>query len=195
MSDEDPVPRERITDLLASWVGGDRGSGDRLFAALYQELQRLARHRLRGRPPGGTLDTAGLIHDAYLRLVDEPSMKVNSRGHFLALTSRVMRQIVVDHARRRQAEKRGGGGLLPLDDDVPVPIDMSADDILSLDEALSNLEALEPRAARLVDLRYFGGLTIEETAGALEISVATAKRDWERARAYLYHQLKCAPGA
>jgi RNA polymerase sigma factor (TIGR02999 family) len=164
MASDDLALRERITDLLASWVEGDARSGDLLFTALYQELRRLARHQLGHRPTGGTLDTTGLIHEAYLKLVDGSRMKIRDRGHFLALTSRVMRQIVVDYARRKNAGKRGTGLLTSMPADAPEPIVMSAEDLLALNEALEKLEAIEPRAARLVELRYFGGLSMEETA-------------------------------
>lgn len=189
MADGKPVSREQISDLLSSWGEGDSPSKARLFAALYQELRRLARHRLRRNRGRVTLDTTGLIHEAYLKLADGSRTKVRDRGHFLALSSRVMRQIVVDHARRKKAAKRGG----PLPADLTVPLDMSNEDLLSLDEALGRLEALEPRAAQIVDLRFFGGFSAEETAEILQVSLSTVRRDWERARAFLYNDLKRRP--
>jgi RNA polymerase sigma factor (TIGR02999 family) len=187
------VTRERVTELLTSWVGGDAHSGDKLSATLYQELRRLARLQLRRRPGGVTLDTGGLIHETYLKLIDGSRAKVRDRGHFLALSARVMRQIVVDHVRKRSATKRGGGDADPLPEEFPAPLSMSAEDLLALDEALGKLKALDPRSAQLVELRFFGGVSIEETAEILEVSISTVKRDWERARAFLYKELKRQP--
>jgi len=192
MGDVRPASKDRITDLLANWLDGDPKAGDRLFSTLYQELRQLARRQLRHRSPGGTLDTTALIHEAYLKLVDGTRRRVRDRGHFLSLASRVMRQIVVDYARRKNAVKRGGGLLRPLADDPPVPIGRNAEDLLALDEALEKLEVLDPRLARLVDLRFFGGMSAEETAEALEISLATVKRDWLKARAFLFQQIQQA---
>src|SRR5258706_526864 len=142
--------QEQVTGLLTSWVAGDARAGDRLFSTLYQELRRLARKQIRKRPDRLTLDTTGLIHETYLRLVDGSRTKVRDRGHFFALSARIMRQIVVDHVRRRSAAKRGdgdrGGPLL----EFPASLRMSADDLLALDEAPGKLKALDPRAAQLV---------------------------------------------
>lgn len=181
--------REETTDLLASWLAGDPGAGDRLFAALYGELRPLARRQLRRTPRGGTLDTTALVHEAYLKLIEGTRTALRDRGHFLALVSRVMRQIVVDHARRRGAVKRGADLLRPLADREVAAIGQSADDLVALDLALGRLEEVEPRLARLVDLRFFGGLSIEEAAEALAISLATAKRDWLKARAFLLRHM------
>ena len=178
-----------ITDMLASWLGGEPGAGDRLFAALYGELRPLARRHLRRTPRGGTLDTTALVHEAYLKLIEGTRTALRDRGHFLALVSRVMRQIVVDHARRRGAVKRGADLVRPLADREVAGFGRSADDLVALDLALGRLEGVEPRLARLVDLRFFGGLSIEEAAEALAISLATAKRDWLKARAFLLRQM------
>jgi len=190
---KEPASRERVTELLTSWVKGDARSGDRLSSTFYQELRRLARYQLRRRPGGQTLDTTDLIHDAYLRLVDGSKTKVRDHGHFLALCARIMRQVVVDHVRRRSATKRGardrGGPLV----EFPAPLSMSAEGLLALDEALGKLKALDPRGAQLVDLRYFGGASIEEASELLEVSVTTVKRDWERTRAFLYKELRRQP--
>jgi RNA polymerase sigma factor (TIGR02999 family) len=185
--------RERVTELLTSWVEGDARSGDRLSSTLYQELRRLARYQLRRRPGGQTLDTSDLIHDAYLRLVDGSRTRVRDRGHFLALSARVMRQVVVDHVRRRGAMKRGAGDRGAPLVEFPAPLSMNAEDLLALDEALGKLKALDPRAAQLVDLRFFGGVSIEEASELLEVSITTAKRDWERTRAFLYKELRRQP--
>jgi RNA polymerase sigma-70 factor (ECF subfamily) len=182
--------REQVTELLRSWGEGDLRSDDRLSLTLYQELRRLARHQLRRRPGGVTLDTTGLIHDAYVRLVDASRTKIRDRAHFLALSSRIMRQIVVDHVRHRNATKRGSGDRgVPLVE-FPAQLSMSTEELLALDQALEKLKTMDPRAAQLVDLRFFGGVSTEESAELLDVSIATIKRDWERTRAFLYKELK-----
>ena len=183
-------PPERITDLLASWIEGDREAGDRLFTALYAQLRRVARSRLRGRPAGSSLDTAGLIHDTYIKLTAGSPVSVESQAHFLAFASKTMRQIIVDHARRKSALKRGADRLRVSTLSAVASQGMSAEEIVALDEALGKLEAVEPILTRIVEMRYFGGSTIEETAQALAISTATAKRYWIRARAFLFQQLR-----
>jgi RNA polymerase sigma factor (TIGR02999 family) len=188
-----PASRERVTELLTSWVEGDVRSGERLSSTLYGELRRLARHQLRRRPGGQCLDTSDLIHETYLKLVDGSKTKVRDRGHFLALSARVMRQVVVDHVRKKAATKRGAGDRGGPLVEFPAPLSMNAEDLLALDEALAKLKILDPRAAQLVDLRFFGGVSIEEASKVLEISITTAKRDWERTRAYLYKELKRQP--
>jgi RNA polymerase sigma factor (TIGR02999 family) len=164
-------------------------AGDRLFNSLYHELRALARRQIRHCGYSGTLDTGALIHEAYLKLAENPRTRVRDRGHFLALASRVMRQVVVDYTRRQQAEKRGGGVLEALPECIADRKGRGADDLLALNEALERLEALDPRLAKLVDMRFFGGLSVEEAAQALEISVATVKRDWLKARAFLYSRI------
>src|SRR5262245_6265916 len=186
------APPDRITDVLASWAAGDREAGNRLFTILYAELRRVAKAGLRGRR-ADSLDSAALIHDTYIKLTAGTPAAVESRAHFLALASRTMRQIIVDHARRKAAIKRGGD-LLRISTLSAVASDgMSAEDILALEQALAKLEAVEPQLTRMVDMRYFGGLTMEETAEALGISNATAKRYWLRARAFLFQQLQRTP--
>jgi RNA polymerase sigma factor (TIGR02999 family) len=185
---EDPPP-ERITELLACWTAGDRQAGDRLFTLLYAELRRVARAGLRGRSARGSLDSAALIHDAYIKLTAGTPVPLESQAHFLALASRTMRQIIVDHARRKAAIKRGGDLLRISSLSAVASEGMSAEEILALDEALAKLEAVEPLLTRMVDMRFFAGLTMEETAQACGISTATAKRHWIRARAFLFQQL------
>ena len=153
----------------------------------------MARRQLRRAVRGVTLDTTGLIHEAYLKLVDGSRTNVRDRGHFLALSARVMRQVVVDHVRRRTAAKREGRNQDASLDGIAAPLNMSAEDLLALDEVLGRLKTLDPRAAQLVDLRFFGGVSIEEAAEILEVSITTAKRDWERTRAFLYKELRRQP--
>ena len=183
------TPTERITDLLASWVEGDREAGDRLFTVLYAQLHRVARAGLRGHR-ADSLDTAGLIHDTYIKLTAGSPVPVESQAHFLALASKTMRQIIVDHARRKAALKRGSDRLHVSTLSAVASRGMSAVEIVALDEALGKLEAVEPLLTRIVEMRFFGGSTIDETAQAFGISTATAKRHWVRARAFLFHQLQ-----
>ena len=195
MSHDRKANPDTVAGLLTAWLGGDAAAGERLFTTLYRELRGLARSHLgRGRRDG-TLDSTALIHEAYLKFLDGSRASVRDRGHFLALASRVMRQIVVDRARRRTAHKRGGGQLVTLSGDPDLPIGIGAEELLDLDEALRRLEARDARLAQIVDLRYFGGLSAEETAEALEVSLATVKREWLRARAFLYQQMNSAPPA
>jgi len=178
-----------VTGLLVQWREGQKEALDRLVPVVYEELRRLARARLRSEREGHSLQTSDLVHEAFLRLVGIDRMTLENRAHFFAVASRLMRQILVDHARHRDAKKRGGGAtMVNLGDAAPAtsPNDI---DILELDEALEALMALEPRLCRVVELKYFGGLTIEETALALEISAATVERDWAAAKAWLYDRL------
>ena len=183
-------PPEGITDLLASWIEGDREAGDRLFTILYTQLRRVARSRLRGQAAGSSLDTAGLIHDTYIKLTAGSPVPVESQGHFLALASKTMRQIIVDHARRKSALKRDGDKIHISSLRAVASQGMSVEEIVALDEALEKLEAVEPLLTRIVEMRFFGGATIDDTAQGLAISTATAKRHWIRARAFLFKQLR-----
>ena len=187
-------PAEPIADLLASWIEGDREAGDRLFTALYAHLRRVARSRLRDRPAGSSLDTAGLIHDTYIKLTKGTPAPLESQGHFLALASKTMRQIIVDHARRKSSLKRDVDRLCLSTLDAIASQGMSSDEIVALDEALERLEAVDPLLTRFVEMRFFGGTTIDETAQFLAISTATAKRYWIRARAFLLQQLRPESG-
>jgi len=192
---EDPRPAVgEITLLLEAWGRGDRDAFDRAYALVYAELRALARRQLWGRPPGGTLTPTALVHEAYLKLVDRTRAAVNDRRHFLALAGRAMRQIAVDCARQRAAGKRGGGlANLALDEGL-LPVEERAREVLALDEALTRLELLDPRLGHTVELRFFGGLSVEETAEVLESSPRTVKRDWQKARAFLFQALQ-AKGA
>jgi RNA polymerase sigma factor (TIGR02999 family) len=184
----EPGPGE-VTRLLLAWREGSEEAPRQLFAILYQELRRLARAQLRRGRRDDSVATTGLVHDAYLKLAHQPSLDLRDRGHFLALASRAMRQIVVDHARRRAAGKRGGSAAVTVLDEESVAAGTKAGEIVALDGALDRLETLDQRLARIVELRFFGGLSVEETAQALGLSERTVKRDWQKARAFLYAEL------
>jgi RNA polymerase sigma factor (TIGR02999 family) len=174
-----------ITQLLLKWRDGDQTALDKLAPQVYGELRRLAKYYLRQERPGHTLQPSDLVHEAYLRLVDEREIDWQNRAHFFGVAAVRMRHILVERARRRQAAKRGGGEYrlsLSKADRLTEKCDVN---LLALDEALRRLEVLDPQKSRIVELRYFGGLTIEETAEALRISPATVKRDWSMARAWL----------
>lgn len=177
-----------ITRLLLAWRDGDTSAPKRLFTIVYDELRALA-HRQLGRPRRhGTLDTTALVHEAYLKLAGGAEMSLHDRGHFFALAATAMRQILIDYARRRTAAKRGGReepAAIPDLDRLPTVAPDRALELLALDEALARLEAIEPRLGSVVELRVFGGLSIEETARVLEVSEGTVKRDWLKARAFL----------
>lgn len=178
-----------VTEILRRAQGGDRAALDQLFALLYGELREIARGRLRGRPPDATLRTTALINEAWLRMAGQQGLGFDDRSHFFAYSSRVMRTVLVDHARRRKTEKRGGDVVrVPLQDH-DLPVEQQIDFILALDEALSRLATLAERACRVVECRYFGGLSEEETARALGVTDRTVRRDWTKAREWLYEAL------
>lgn len=179
----------QITALLERWTSGESEALDRLIPVLYDGLRELAHQRLRGSPGELSLDTTGLVHEAYLRLVDRSPASVDNRRHFFGIASRVMRNVLVDHARARSAAKRGGGAsTVELQDHAWIDrVDLDA--VADLDEALKRLEQLDPRQSRIVEQRYFGGLSLEETAAALDVSLATVKRELRIARAWLANEL------
>jgi RNA polymerase sigma factor (TIGR02999 family) len=190
-----PPPDGSVTQLLAEWRGGDEGALTRLIPLVYAELRRVASARLRHEAPNHTLQTTALVHEAYVRLVGLERMALRDRVHFFAMAARLMREILVDHARRRDAQKRGGGiTVLGLED---VAAGASAEnaivDVLALDEALTELHALDERLCRVVELRYFAGLNIAETADALGVSSATVERDWTVSKAWLLQRLSSLP--
>jgi len=183
-----PAGDGSVTDALLAIRDGERSGVGRLFAIVYDELGRVARRQL---GPGArqTLDTTSLIHEAYLRMVDQTRVTFADRAQFFAYASRAMRSILVDHARRRCAEKRGGGVRpLPLEESI-AGVAYHTDLLLAVDEALDRLDALEPRLRQVVECRYFGGMSEEDTATALGISPRTVRRDWRKARAWLYDEL------
>lgn len=182
-------PPEDITGLLRRWSAGDARALDQLIPVVYDHLCRLAHRRLRSEPRC-SLDTAGLVHEAYLRLVTGAEPDLRDRSHFLAVASRVMRHVLVDHARARRAARRGGGvAHETLDDPLAWIPDQDLERYSDMDAALARLEEMDPRQSRILEQRYFGGLTLEETAEALGVSVATVKRELRSARAWLATQL------
>ena len=178
-----------VTDLLLSWRQGDAAALDRLVPLVYDELRRVARRRLRGESPGHALQSTALVHEVYLRLVDVDRMTLTSRAHFFGVAATLMRQILVDHVRRQRADKRGGGATLLSLDDVSPPAQPTSVDVLALDQALEKLSSIDARQCRVVELRFFAGLTIDEAAEALGISPATVEREWAFAKAWLFQRL------
>jgi RNA polymerase sigma-70 factor (ECF subfamily) len=178
-----------ITGMLAAWNRGDADALDRLMDLVYPELRRIARRHLERRRAGESLESAALANEAYLKLVRAGGIRCENRGHFLALCAQIIRRILVDHARRRGFAKRGGAAVrVPLDD-VLLAAQERGIEVLALDEALGTLAQIDGRKGRVVELRYFGGLSIEETAEVLGVSVDTVKRDWRMARAWLIAEL------
>jgi RNA polymerase sigma factor (TIGR02999 family) len=183
------APPGEVTRLLLEWGRGDRGALDALVPHVYAELRRQADRFLRGQRAGHTLQATALVHEAFLRLVNQTHVSFRDRAHFFAVASRAMRQILVDHARRRLAGKRGGDATRLVLEDGTASVAPRGVDLMALDAALRRLEELDPAQARLVELRFFGGLTVEETAAVLECSPATVKRSWTSARAWLFGEL------
>lgn len=180
----------RVTALLREWTGGSSSAMDELLPFVYDELRRRAARYLRRERINHTLQTTALVHEAYLKLVDQERVEWKDRGHFFAIAAQVMRRILVDHAKHKNREKRGGRGEdLQLDAAANVAAVESNVDIQALDEALSRLAAFDPQQARLVELRYFAGLSLEETADAMNVSRATAAREWQVAKAWLHREL------
>jgi len=183
MNEALPPPSE-VSVLLARWREGDRAAMEQLFAIVYDELRRRARGQI-ARRGAATIGTSTLVHETFLRLVERRHAVWADRAHFFAVASLAMRQILVDRARRRRARKRGGGLPIALFDEGAVRLDERADELLALDDALERLRALDERLARVVDLRFFGGLTFDEVGELLGLSSRTVKREWRKARAFL----------
>jgi RNA polymerase sigma factor (TIGR02999 family) len=182
-----------VTELLRQWGEGRRDALDDLVPLMYTELRQLARQRLRRETGRRSIDTTGLVHEAYFKLVDLQRARFHDRAHFLAMASRLMRRLLVDQARARQADKRGGGAEpVTLDESLWVS-EPQADALLDLHEALERLEALDPRQCEIVEQRYFGGLSLEEVAAAQDVSLATVKRELRFARAWLATELRNTP--
>lgn len=178
-----------ITDILRLARAGDPAALDLVFSRVYDELRRVAHAQLRRVRAGETLNTTAVVHEAYLKLVRSSMATYADRTHFFAVAARAMRQILLNHAREHMTHKRGGGvKALPLDD-ADAPAHTRAAELIELDQALDRLAALDERLARVVELRFFGGLSVEETAGVLDVGEATVKRDWATARAFLHREL------
>jgi RNA polymerase sigma factor (TIGR02999 family) len=188
MSDQPPD----VTQLLIDWTAGREDALERLMPLVYDDLKRRARAHLSRERPGHTLQATALVNEAYMRLVDQQRVHWQNRAQFVAIASRMMRRILVDHARTTRRDKRGGGAAKISLDAVAVAADAPEPDIEALDQALTALTELDERQAKVVELRFFGGLTNDETGQALGISVATVKREWDMARAWLRHRLSSA---
>lgn len=185
------MSNQEITRLLLDASGGNRQALDKLMPLVYDELQRLAHHHLQHERPGHTLNTTALVHEAYLILVDQTRVQWQDRSHFFAVASMAMRRILVNYARDRSRQKRGGGTpKLALDDAPALMSEERAEEIVVLDEALDRLADINERAARVVECRFFGGLTIDETARALATSPTTVKRDWRLAKTWLRREAR-----
>jgi RNA polymerase sigma factor (TIGR02999 family) len=182
-------PEHEITQLLAQWREGNQSALDDLYPLVYDELHRLARRYMSRERKGHTLQTTALINEAYVRLVDQKNVPWANRSHFFAISAQIMRRILIDHARRHQYAKRGGGARQVSLEEAATVVPDQSEELLRLDEALKSLAEMDPRRSQVVELRYFGGLNNEEIAGVLHISENTVTRDWNMARAWLYQQL------
>jgi RNA polymerase sigma-70 factor (ECF subfamily) len=183
------MERADPTALLTEWRNGNRDALDKLFPLVYNDLRRRARAYLRGQPGGHTLNTTALVHETYLKLVAVERITWEDRAHFLALAASAMRHVLISYARRNDSLKRGGGQIPVSLEEALVLTDTGADQMLALDSALQRLAALNERLSRTVELRFFGGLTVEETAQVLDVAPSTVKLDWQKAKAWLYREL------
>lgn len=193
MNDGSPQPAgpssRRVTELLVAWSGGDASAFDELVPLVHGELHRLARRQMRRERDGHTLQTTALVNEAYLRLIDVSRVRWQDRAHFFAMSARLMRRILVDHARSRRYLKRGGGApRVTFDEGLAVSAE-PAPDLVALDDALESLARIDRRKSQVVELRYFGGLSVEETAEALDVSPGTVMRDWRMAKAWLLREI------
>jgi len=183
------MPDSEVTLLLTAASRGEAGALDQLFPVVYEKLKALARKHLRTERPDHTLGATALVHEAFLKLVDQRSVTWEGQSHFYGIATQAMRRILVDHARRRTARKRGRQHQVTLETNAPLAASDPSEEIVAVDEALAGLAKEDPRSAKLVELRYFGGMTIEEAAKVIGVSTATAKRDWTLARAWLHRAL------
>ena len=178
-----------ITQLLNAWRQGNAAAGDQVFALMYSDLRGVARRQLAAIDAGQTLAPTVLVHEAYMKFMERSAPGAIDRGHFLAIAARAMRHVVVDHVRRRHAHKRDGGVPVPVDSGIGA-VDRSPTDVIAVDQALVQLEQLDARQAQIVEMRFFGGLELEDIAAALGVSARTVKRDWQKARAFLSARLR-----
>jgi RNA polymerase sigma factor (TIGR02999 family) len=184
----DPQPQE-VTQLLMDWSQGDQAALDKLIPLVYQELRRLARRHMRRENPGHTLQTTALVHEAYFRLIDQKNVRWQNRAHFFAVAARLMRRILLDRARERLCAKRGGGARqMSLDEAADFSLDRAAE-MIAIDDALKSLAAIDPRKSQVVEMRFFGGLSVEETAETLQVSPETVLRDWRLAKVWLLREM------
>jgi RNA polymerase sigma factor (TIGR02999 family) len=192
MRPAEPAPSsdtQPVTQLLVELRDGQSGAMDRLFPLVYEELRRIARRALRRERTGHTLATTGLVHEAYLRLVDQTRSEYRDRAHFFGIAARAMRQILVDYARRHRAAKRGGAQRVVTLDEGALALEDRAETLLALDEALTDLEQVDARLGQIVQCRFFGGLTEDETAEVVGVTARTVRRDWLKAKGWLHQQL------
>ena len=189
----EPSP-DLVSQLLHRWSDGDKGALDELLPLVYGELRRMARRYMRQQPSGHTLQTTALIHEAYLRLVGQEEKQWNGRTHFFGVAARAMRHILVDYARARNAGKRGGEARVVSLEEAAFVSEERAAEMVALDDALAELATLSPRQSRVVELRYFGGLSVSEIAEVLNVSTDTVTRDWNHAKAWLHRQLNAQFG-
>jgi len=179
----------QVTKLLEKWSGGDEAALEQLMPLVHDELHRLAHHHMRKESPGHILQTSALINEAYLRLVDQPQIRFENRAHFFGIAARLMRRILVDDARKRNSAKRGGSMIqVPLDEASATVADQAAN-VAALDDALQRLEEIDKRQGQIVELRFFGGLSVDETAEVMKIAPITVMREWNKAKAWLYREL------
>ena len=183
------TPRREVTQLLGDWSGGDEQALEKLFPLMQPELHRLAHHYMSRERAGHTLQTTAVLNEAYLRLVENPQPSWQNRTHFMAAAAKLMRRIMVDHARKRHSVKRGGGAMKVTLDEAAWVTESRSEELLALDEVLEELRAQDARKSHIVELRYFGGLTVEETAEFLKLSPRTVEREWTLAKAWLYRAL------
>lgn len=186
----EPLPsQQEVTQLLGDWRGGDEGALGKLIPLVQPELHRLAHYYMSRERTGHTLQTTELLDEAYLRLVDNTKPRWQNRTHFIAAAAQLMRRIMVDHARQRHSHKRGSGAMKVTLDEAAFVTETRSDQLLALDDALGRLAMLDPRKSQIVELRYFGGLTVEETAEFVKLSLRTVRREWNMAKAWLHRAL------
>ena len=184
-----PSTRQAVTQLLGDWSGGDDGALEKLIPLVQPELHRLAHHYMSRERAGHTLQTTALLNEAYLQLTDKTQRPWQNRTHFMAVAAQLMRRIMVDHARARHALKRGAGAIRVTLDEAALVTEERAEELLALDEAMEKLGEFDRRRCQIVEMRYFGGLTVEEIAGVLKVHPNTVMRDWRAAKAWLYAEL------
>jgi len=183
------VSPPEVTQLLADWGRGDRSALEKLLPLVHAELRRIAQRQMSHERPGHTLQATALVNEAYLKLAGQQEFEWQNRAHFFAVAAQVMRHILIDHARAHARDKRGGGAIQVSLNEAAMLAEDQAEHFVALDEALRTLEQIDPQKGRIVELRYFGGLSIEETAEVLNISPRTVRREWQRARAWLYRMI------